>query len=88
MIAIVDYGAGNLVSVKKAFDYIGQECAITSEPSIVARAEKIVLPGLVPGHDGARADLIVSNSQSLSFRDAPLGAGPESITTKFAWGDV
>ena len=48
MIAIVDYGAGNLVSVKKAFDYIGQECAITSEPSMVARATKIVLPGV--GH--------------------------------------
>ena len=33
MIAIVDYGAGNLVSVKKAFDWLGQECAITSDPA-------------------------------------------------------
>lgn len=48
MIAIVDYGAGNLVSVKKALDYLGQECAITSEPSTVERATKIVLPGV--GH--------------------------------------
>jgi imidazole glycerol-phosphate synthase subunit HisH len=48
MIAIVDYGAGNLVSVKKALDWLGQECAITSDPAQVARATKVVLPGV--GH--------------------------------------
>ncbi len=48
MIAIVDYGAGNLVSVKKALDWLGQECAITSDPGQVARAAKVVLPGV--GH--------------------------------------
>lgn len=46
MIAIVDYGAGNLVSVKKAFDFLGQECVITSEAGQVKSAEKIVLPGV------------------------------------------
>jgi glutamine amidotransferase len=48
MIAIVDYGAGNLVSVKKALDWLGEECAITSDPADVRRATKIVLPGV--GH--------------------------------------
>jgi imidazole glycerol-phosphate synthase subunit HisH len=48
MIAIVDYGAGNLVSVKKAFDWLGQECIITSDPAQVAAAKKVVLPGV--GH--------------------------------------
>jgi imidazole glycerol-phosphate synthase subunit HisH len=48
MIAIVDYGAGNLVSVKKAFDWLGQECIITSDPAQVAAASKVVLPGV--GH--------------------------------------
>jgi imidazole glycerol-phosphate synthase subunit HisH len=48
MIAIVDYGAGNLVSVKKALDWLGQECAITSDPGQVAKATKVVLPGV--GH--------------------------------------
>jgi len=48
MIAIVDYGAGNLVSVKKALDWLGQESTITSDPSAVAKAAKIVLPGV--GH--------------------------------------
>ena len=32
MIAIVDYGAGNLCSVQKAFDWLGKENAITSDP--------------------------------------------------------
>jgi imidazole glycerol-phosphate synthase subunit HisH len=48
MIAIVDYGAGNLVSVKKAFDWLGHTCMITSDRERVAKAEKIVLPGV--GH--------------------------------------
>jgi imidazole glycerol-phosphate synthase subunit HisH len=48
MIAIVDYGAGNLNSVKKALDWLAQECTITSDPAKVAKAAKIVLPGV--GH--------------------------------------
>ena len=55
MIAIVDYGAGNLVSVKKAFDWLGKECAITSDPAEVAKAAKIVLPGV--GHFASTAAL-------------------------------
>ena len=55
MIAIVDYGAGNLVSVKKALDWLGQECAITSDPAQVARAAKVVLPGV--GHFASTAAL-------------------------------
>jgi imidazole glycerol-phosphate synthase subunit HisH len=55
VIAIVDYGAGNLVSVKKAFDWLGQECEITSDPAVVAKAPKIVLPGV--GHFASTAAL-------------------------------
>ena len=55
MIAIVDYGAGNLVSVKKALDWLEQECAITSDPEEVAKASKIVLPGV--GHFASTAAL-------------------------------
>lgn len=55
MIAIVDYGAGNLVSVKKAFDRLGQECVITSDPASAAKAAKIVLPGV--GHFASTAAL-------------------------------
>ncbi len=55
MIAIVDYGAGNLVSVKKALDWLQQKCAITSDPEEVAKASKIVLPGV--GHFASTAAL-------------------------------
>jgi glutamine amidotransferase len=55
MIAIVDYGAGNLVSVKKALDWLGQECVITERPGDVAKASKIVLPGV--GHYASTATL-------------------------------
>ena len=46
MIAIVDYKAGNLTSVKKAFDHLGHESAITADPGVISRADKIVLPGV------------------------------------------
>ncbi|HXP42531.1 MAG TPA: imidazole glycerol phosphate synthase subunit HisH [Candidatus Acidoferrales bacterium] len=48
MIAIVDYGAGNLNSVKKAFDHLGAQVVVTDQPELVAAADKIVLPGV--GH--------------------------------------
>jgi glutamine amidotransferase len=51
MIAIVDYKAGNLTSVKKALDFVGADSLVTSNPEDVARAEKIVLPGV--GHFSA-----------------------------------
>ena len=51
VIAIVDYKAGNLTSVKKAFDHVGAETIATDDPQIVSRAEKIVLPGV--GHFAA-----------------------------------
>lgn len=51
MIAIVDYRAGNLTSVRKAFDRVGAESFVTSDPEEIAKAEKIVLPGV--GHFAA-----------------------------------
>jgi imidazole glycerol-phosphate synthase subunit HisH len=55
MIAIVDYGAGNLVSVKKAFDWLGAESVITTDSAQVTKATKIVLPGV--GHFASTAVL-------------------------------
>jgi imidazole glycerol-phosphate synthase subunit HisH len=55
MIAIVDYGAGNLTSVKKAMDWLGQTCVITSDHAEVERAAKIILPGV--GHFAATSSL-------------------------------
>lgn len=46
MIAIVDYGAGNLMSVKKALDFIGEESVITSDCEAIKSAERVILPGV------------------------------------------
>jgi glutamine amidotransferase len=55
MIAIVDYGAGNLNSVKKAFDHLGAETIVTNSKEEILAADSIVLPGV--GHFSALATL-------------------------------
>jgi glutamine amidotransferase len=54
-IAIVDYGAGNLTSVKKAFDWLGRAAVVTSDPEAVHRADRVVVPGV--GHFAATATI-------------------------------
>ena len=46
MIAIIDYGMGNLRSVQKAFEKVGHQAMVTSDPAEVAAAAKVVLPGV------------------------------------------
>lgn len=46
MIAIVDYGMGNLRSVSKAFDLQGFDAAVTRDPSVISSASGLVLPGV------------------------------------------
>jgi len=46
MIAIVDYGAGNLLSVKKALDFIGAESVITASADEIKNADGVILPGV------------------------------------------
>ena len=46
MIAIIDYDAGNLKSVEKAFSYLGAEAIITRDKEKILKAEKVVLPGV------------------------------------------
>ncbi len=46
MLAIIDYQMGNLRSVQKAFERVGHDATITSDPDSVRRADKVVLPGV------------------------------------------
>jgi len=55
MVTIVDYGSGNLRSVQKAFERLGAAARITSDPEVVAAAERIVLPGVGSFGDAMRA---------------------------------
>lgn len=54
MIAIIDYGAGNLFSVKNALDYLGYENQITSAPQVLVDADKLILPGVGAFPDAMR----------------------------------
>jgi glutamine amidotransferase len=68
MIAIIDYQMGNLRSVQKGFERVGHAAAITCDPTILAKASKLVLPGV-----GAFADAIAElNRRELvdPIRDA------------------
>ncbi len=46
MIAIIDYDAGNLKSVKKALEFLGEESCITRDSKEILSADKIILPGV------------------------------------------
>jgi len=64
MIAIVDYGMGNLRSVEKGFQKVGVDARVTSSPQVIDDAEAVVLPGV-----GAFRDCI-RNLTDLSLTDA------------------
>ena len=46
MIAIIDYDAGNLKSVEKALQFLGQECVVTRDFHEIKKADKVILPGV------------------------------------------
>jgi glutamine amidotransferase len=46
MIAVLDYGIGNLRSAEKALQHLGVEAALTSDPAVARRARGVVLPGV------------------------------------------
>ncbi len=54
MIAIIDYGMGNLRSVEKGFARVGHLATVTSDPAAIAQAERVVLPGVGAFGDAMR----------------------------------
>ena len=53
MIAIIDYGVGNLYSLRSSFAHIGEDAVVTSDPAALKKADKLLLPGV-----GAFSDAI------------------------------
>ncbi len=66
MIAIIDYGMGNLRSVHKGFEKVGVKTAVVSDPALVDKADGVVLPGV-----GAFADAM-ANLRSAGMVEAIL----------------
>ncbi|HYJ78563.1 MAG TPA: imidazole glycerol phosphate synthase subunit HisH [Longimicrobiaceae bacterium] len=95
MIAIVDYGMGNLGSIANMLRKVGSEGVITSDPERIAAAEKLILPGV--GHFGAgmralgeRGLIPVLNRKALDERVPVLGIclGMQLLTRHSEEGDA
>ena len=79
MITIVDYGAGNISSVKKALEHLGAQAQVTSDPEVVAAANKIAVPGV--GHfsrcealrDGLRESIFTAIGRGVPFLGICVG---------------
>ena len=54
MIAIIDYGVGNLFSLKSSFAAIGAEVVVTSDPTVISKADRLILPGVGAFEDAAK----------------------------------
>ena len=53
MVAIIDYGVGNLFSLRSSFAAIGEEAEVTSDPEVIRRADRVILPGVGAFGDAA-----------------------------------
>ncbi len=54
MVGIVDYGVGNLFSLKSSFESIGQETVVSREPQVIMGADQVILPGVGAFEDAVR----------------------------------
>ena len=54
MIAIIDYGVGNLFSLRSSLNKIGADTVVTADPAVIAKADKLILPGVGAFADAAR----------------------------------
>lgn len=74
MIAIIDYGAGNLRSIRRALETNGAETVITSDPEVVRNADAVVLPGV--GHAGHAIGEIERRGLTPAIRDTVESGKP------------
>ena len=54
MIAIIDYGVGNLFSLRSSLNKIGADTVVTADPEVIAKADKLILPGVGAFADAAK----------------------------------
>ncbi len=75
MIALIDYGIGNLRSVQNALEHIRAEVRLTEDPAVILAADKVVLPGVGAfgdGMKGLRERGLVEAVREVAARGAPL----------------
>ena len=74
MLAIVDYGVGNLFSLRSSFAAIGQEATVTADPDVLRAADKLVLPGV--GAFGDAAEKLRQTGLDLVLRQEAAEGKP------------
>jgi len=74
LIAIIDYGAGNIRSIEKALEHVGASVQVTDEPETVNKAQAIVLPGV--GSGGAAMSRMTERGLDEAIRKATQQGKP------------
>jgi imidazole glycerol-phosphate synthase subunit HisH len=74
MIAVIDFGAGNLRSIRRALEVAGAETIITSDPQVVRQAEAAVLPG--DGHAGYAMGRLNESGLTTAIHDVVSAGKP------------
>lgn len=74
MVAIIDYGVGNLFSLKCSFAAIGAEAAVTADPDVCAAADRILLPGV--GAFGDAADKLRATGLDATVKELAAAGKP------------
>ena len=72
MIAIIDYGVGNLFSLQSSFAAVGQDAAVTRDPEEIRRADRLILPGVGAFRDAAEK-LRISGMEAVVKDEAARG---------------
>lgn len=74
MIAIIDYGVGNLFSLKSSIAAIGKEAVVTSDPAVIRSADHVILPGV--GAFGDAMDKLKATGLDAVVREAAAAGKP------------
>ena len=72
MVAIIDYGVGNLFSLKSSFAFIGEDAVVTSDEAVLREADRLILPGVGAFGDAA-AKLRESGLDKVLLEEAAKG---------------
>ena len=74
MIVLIDYGVGNLFSLRSSFSAIGQDVTVTGDPAELRKADKIILPGVGAFRDAAA--LLKARGLDTAVKEAAISGTP------------
>ncbi len=74
MIAIIDYGVGNLFSLRASLEKIGAEAVVTSDPSVIKSSDKLILPGVGAFEDASKK--LTATKLDILIKDQAAGGKP------------